>query len=281
MHDQTPQDGAAREQTLDAAVAQAVAAVRRHTSRQPSIAVVLGSGLGGLVEEFREPVTLPYSEIPNFPVSAVEGHQGALVWGRLAGREVVAMAGRVHYYEGYTMAQVTFPVRVLAGLGIRRLIITNAAGAVRENLRPGEVVLISDHINLMGDNPLRGTHDFIDLTRAYDPGLRETARKVAARLDIPLNSGVYLAMSGPCYETPAEIGAIRSLGADLVGMSTVPEAIMANRLGLEVLGLSMVTNMAAGITGQPLSHQEVMETSEQGKTRFKQLVKEILAQMES
>jgi purine-nucleoside phosphorylase len=177
------------------------------------------------------------------------------------------------------MERVTFPIRVLAALGMETLIITNAAGAVNEAYRPGQVVAIRDHINLMGDNPLRGTSDFIDLTRAYAPELLEIAGKVAEELDLELPSGVYLAMAGPCYETPAEIVAIRNLGADLVGMSTVPEVIVANTLGLGVLGLSMVTNMAAGITGQPLSHRDVMEISQEGKTRFKHLVKKIVSQI--
>jgi purine-nucleoside phosphorylase len=265
---------------LDLQAKEAAAAIGDRIPFKGDLAIILGSGLGGLVEEFRPSTNIPYGEIPHFPVSAVAGHEGALVWGKLAGREVLAMAGRVHYYEGHAMGRVTFPIRVMAVLGVKTLIITNAAGAVNQAYRPGQVVVIRDHINLMGDNPLRGTSNFIDLTRAYAPRLRETAAKAAGELDMELSMGVYLAMAGPCYETPAEILAARNLGADLVGMSTVPEVILANSLGLEVLGLSMVTNMAAGITGQPLSHEEVMETSAQGKSRFKQLVKKIALQIE-
>ena len=258
-------------------VAEAVAAIRGRTPQTPLIGMVLGSGLGGLVDDIENPVPIAYGTIPHFPTSSVAGHQGTLVLGTLAGRDVVAMVGRVHFYEGYTMAQVAFPTRVLAGLGVKTMIITNAAGGINETFQPGQVVVIRDHINFMGDNPLRGGSHFIDLTEAYSRKLRNLAKSKAAELDMELPSGVYLATSGPCYETPAEIQAMRVLGADLVGMSTVPEVIMANTLGLKVLGLSMVTNLAAGMSGQPLSHQEVIETTELGKASFKRLVRNILA----
>jgi purine-nucleoside phosphorylase len=261
---------------MNDSVDKAVREITRHVQITTQTAIILGSGLGNLVAALSEATRIPYDTIPHFPVSGVPGHQGEMVLGSLSGIPILAMSGRVHYYEGHPMQTVTFPVRVLAGLGIRHLIVTNAAGGINTAFSPGDLVLLTDHINLMGDNPLRGSATFIDMTRAYDPDLGRLARQTAERLGLPLGEGVYLAVSGPLYETPAEIRMFRGLGADLVGMSTVPEVIMANSLGVKVLGMSMVTNMAAGITGQALSHQEVMETGRRGASNFEKLVTGII-----
>ncbi|NLB34395.1 MAG: purine-nucleoside phosphorylase [Elusimicrobia bacterium] len=242
----------------------------------PEIGVILGSGLGGLADEFDEEVRVKFKDIPHFPESSVKGHKGEIVAGNLCGKKVIAMAGRIHFYEGLSMAEITFPLRVMAELGIEKLIVSNAGGGVNENYVPGDIVIIKDHINFMGDNPLKGAPDFIDLTTAYSPALRSLASAVAREQDLDLKSGVYVANSGPSYETPAEVKMARIIGGDIVGMSTVPEVILANRLGIEVLGLSMITNMAAGITGEKLSHEEVIETTVIAQEKFKSLVREII-----
>ena len=240
---------------------EAAAAIRERTAVTPRVAVVLGSGLGSFAERIEHPVSIDYTVIPHFPQPTVEGHSGRLVVGSVAGTPVAVMQGRVHAYEGYTPEEVTFPIRVLGRLGITTLVITNAAGGIRLNLQQGQLVLISDHINLTGSNPVSGANDerlglrFFDMTDAYSKRLRLMAHSAAQ-----LAEGVYLGLSGPSFETPAEIRAFRSLGADLVGMSTVHEVIVARHMGIEVLGISCVTNMAAGILDQPLNHQEVMET---------------------
>jgi purine-nucleoside phosphorylase len=202
-----------------------------------------------------------------------------LVAGKISGVYVLIFSGRVHYYEGYTMQEICFPVRVMKGLGVKIMIITNASGAVNESFSPGEIIAISDHINLMGDNPLRGTTHFQDMTEAYSPELRKLAYRVSEKLGIALKEGVYLVMNGPSYETPAEIRMARNLGADLVGMSTIPEVIMAKNLGITVLGLSVVTNMAAGISGTPLSHKEVIETTKKAAEQFRKLVRGIVERL--
>ena len=232
-----------------------------------------------MVEEFEEAVAIKFEDIPHFPVSSVPGHQGMVVAGRLADCGVVALSGRVHYYEGYSMQEVCFPTCVMTELGIETLIVSNAAGAVNESYSPGDIVVIRDHINMMGDNPLKGAPNFVDLTNAYDKSLRELAHGTAKELSMDLQEGVYLAVTGPCYETPAEIRSFRNLGADTVGMSTIPEVIMANSLGVRALGLSMVTNMAAGITGIPLSHEEVLETTTRAADTFKNLVRGIVGKL--
>ena len=257
---------------MDKRQAEAVNAVRDHVKMEAKIGVILGSGLGNLVDHFEDTVRIKYGDIPNFPVSAVMGHKGELVAGRFSGVPLLACSGRVHYYEGYTIQEICFPVQVLAGLGVEKLIITNAAGAINASYSPGDIVAIKDHINLMGDNPLRGTSNFIDMTNAYDRDLRSLAHKVADQLGMELEEGVYLVLSGPSFETPAEIRMMRNLGADMVGMSTIPEVIMANSLNVRVLGLSMMTNMAAGMTGQPLTHEEVFETTQRAAEQFKILV---------
>lgn len=254
-------------------------------SQQVQIGLILGSGLGILADEIENPVKIPYSEIPDFPVSTVEGHAGQLVFGTLNGVVVAAMQGRFHFYEGYSMDKVTFPVRVMKELGIENLIVTNAAGGVNESFSPGDLMLISDHINNMGTNPLVGPNDaelgprFPDLSEAYSKDLRKLARDTASRLEINVQEGVYVGNSGPVYETPAEVRMLRTLGGDAVGMSTVPEVIVARHSSMKVLGISCISNMAAGILDQPLSHDEVIETTEKVKATFllyvKELVKEI------
>ncbi|ADI26217.1 purine-nucleoside phosphorylase [Geobacillus sp. G4] len=251
----------------------------------PEIGLILGSGLGVLADEIEEAVRIPYEDIPGFPVSTVEGHAGRLVYGRLEGATVVAMQGRFHYYEGYSLQEVTFPVRVMKALGVRELIVTNAAGGINERFQPGDFMIISDHINLLGTNPLIGPNDpelgprFPDMTEAYSRRLRELAKETAARLGVRVHEGVYVANTGPSYETPAEIRMIRTLGGDAVGMSTVPEVIVARHGGIEVLGISCISNMAAGMSDAPLHHDEVVETAERVKTDFLRFVKAIVAEM--
>jgi purine-nucleoside phosphorylase len=238
----------------------------------PHIAIVLGSGLGAVAEAVVSPVFVPYGEIPHFPQSTVVGHSGRIVAGLLNGVPVIVMQGRVHYYEGYTPQQVTFPMRVLGQLGIETAILTNAAGGINANYRVGDLVLLADHINLLGFNPLIGPNEprfgdgartglrFFDMTEAYSVELRSLAQKAAREESLTLHEGIYLATFGPSFETPAEIRAFRAQGADLVGMSTVPETIVARHMGLRVLGISCVTNLAAGISASQLSHEEVFET---------------------
>ncbi|UQD53825.1 purine-nucleoside phosphorylase [Bacillus methanolicus] len=254
-------------------------------SKTPQIGLILGSGLGVLADEIEDPVKIPYSQIPEFPVSTVEGHAGQLVFGVLNEVVVVAMQGRFHYYEGYSFDQVTFPVRVMKELGVETLIVTNAAGGVNENFSPGDLMLISDHINNMGSNPLIGPNDsrlgvrFPDMSEAYSKKLRSLAKEIAKKLNIRVQEGVYVGNTGPTYETPAEIRMIRTLGGDAVGMSTVPEVIVARHAGLKVLGISCISNMASGILDSPLTHDEVIETTEKVKANFLRYVKEIVKEI--
>jgi purine-nucleoside phosphorylase len=256
---------------------EAAAFVRERISVRPRVAVVLGSGLGSFAERIEHPVAIAYQDIPHFPRPTVEGHSGRLIVGSVAAAPVAVMQGRVHAYEGYTPEEVTFPIRVLGRLGITTLIITNAAGGVRLNLRQGQLVLISDHINFSGRNPVSGANDerlgprFFDMTHAYSKRLRLLAHSAAE-----LEEGVYLSLSGPSFETPAEIRAFRSWGADMVGMSTVQEVIVARHMGIEVLGISCVTNMAAGILDQPINHQEVMETGARVQAQLTSLLVALL-----
>lgn len=248
----------------------------------PEMGIILGSGLGGFAEIIEDKVSIPYRDIPNFPVSTVEGHKGELVFGKVHGKPIVAMQGRFHYYEGYNMQEVTFPVRVMQVLGVTGLIVTNAAGGINSTFRPGDLVLIKDHINMMGDNPLKGANlsnlgpRFPDLSEGYDLEWRQKAMPIAREVGIHPQEGVYAAMSGPSYESPAEIRFLRTIGADLVGMSTVPEVIVANHGGMRVLGISCVTNMAAGILPQRLSHSEVMETAERIEKQFVRFVQALI-----
>lgn len=253
----------------------------------PRIAIVLGSGLGAVADAVADPAFVPYSEIPNFPQSTVEGHSGRIVAGVLNGEPVLVMQGRVHYYEGYTPAQVTFPMRVLGALGIRAVILTNAAGGIKAGCRIGQLVALSDHINMMGWNPLTGPNEsrfaciptaglrFFDMTEAYSKRLRHLACKAAAEQGLDLEEGVYLATPGPSFETPAEIRAFRTLGATLVGMSTVPETIVARHMGIEVLGISCVTNVAAGLSDAQLSHREVFEAGRKVEHQLAALLKQL------
>ncbi len=248
----------------------------------PRIGLVLGSGLGAFADSLTNATRIPYSEIPSFPQSTAIGHAGRLVIGNAGSVAVAVMQGRVHLYEGYSAQEVTFPIRVFARMGIRAVILTNAAGGINLGYSQGALVLIRDHINLQGTNPLVGPNDdrfgvrFPDMTQAYSRAYREIAREEAAKLGIMLHEGVYAALLGPSYETPAEIEHLRRIGTDLVGMSTVAEVIAARHMGLNVLAISCVTNMAAGILDQPLSHAEVMETGERVKTTFEALLRAVL-----
>ncbi len=267
---------------LKSNVERAAEYIRNLYSQQPTVGLILGSGLGVLADEIMNPVAIPYSDIPEFPVSTVEGHAGELVLGELSGQPVIAMKGRFHYYEGYTFDQVTFPVRVMKELGVNKLIVTNAAGGVNESFTPGDLMIIEDHINNMGSNPLIGANNsewgprFPDLSEAYSRPLQTLALETAKEIGLKVQKGVYVGNTGPSYETPAEIRMIRLLGGDAVGMSTVPEVIIANHAKMSVLGISCISNMAAGILDQPLDHSEVMETTEKVKVQFLQFVKEIV-----
>ncbi len=249
-------------------VSESAAYLRAALPILPQIGIILGTGLGGLVDRMEDTTVIPYTDIPNFPRSTVEGHAGNLVCGLLGGRPVLAMQGRFHYYEGFPMREVTYPIYVMKLLGIRTLIVTNAAGGINQDFRPGDLMLLTDHINLLGTNPLIGPNDerfgprFPDLSEAYSRRLLEQARTAAQALGISWREGVYLATTGPSYETAAEIRAFASLGADAVGMSTVPEVIVANYLGMEVLGISCITNLATGIATVKHSHAEVMHTAD-------------------
>ena len=253
--------------------------------RAPEIAITLGSGLGDLADHLVDAVQIPYGEIPHFPVSTVAGHKGQFVVGKLEGREVLCMQGRFHYYEGYDLKQVTLPVRVMKLLGISTLIVTNAAGGINTGFRPGNLMLIEDHLNLTGENPLIGENlevfgdRFFDMTVAYDAEYRALAEQLAAELNIPLQKGVYAWLTGPNYETPAEIRYLRAIGADAVGMSTVPEVLVARHSGLRVCGISCITNLAAGMGDGLLSHEEVKETADRVKVDFIRLVTALTGRM--
>jgi len=262
--------------------------IRSRYAGKPVLGIILGSGLGGFAAQVEGATTLAYEEIPGWPVSTVEGHSGKLVLGTIGGVSVAVMQGRVHAYEGYSMAEVTFPTRVLGLLGCTGLIVTNAAGGINVSYGEGGLVAISDHINLTGTNAAMGANEarfglregtglrFFDMSAAYSARLRAIAKEEAARQGIALPEGVYLAVLGPSFETPAEIRAFRTLGADLVGMSTVHEVIVARHMGMEVLGISLVTNMAAGVLDRELNHQEVMETGRRVEAQFSSLVKALV-----
>jgi purine-nucleoside phosphorylase len=270
--------------------AQAEAAARyvlKKTKLRPKIALVLGSGLGAFADEFAAATRIPYAKIPKFPRSTAIGHAGQLVLGIVEGIEVVGMQGRVHLYEGYSVQDVAFPVRVFARMGVKAVILTNAAGGIKKEFTQGRLVVISDHINLQGANPLMGANEeklgprFPDMSTAYDKRFRELALAEGRRLGIALDEGVYAALAGPSYETPAEIRYLRAIGADLVGMSTVPEVIAARHAGLRVLGISCLTNAAAGILDQPLDHKEVLETAERMKGQFIALLRGVIPDIAS
>lgn len=262
-------------------VSKAAEYVSAEIAARPSVGIILGSGLGGIAGEIQDRTELQYGDIPYFPKSTVPGHKGLLVTGRLEGKNVICMQGRVHFYEGYSMKQVAFPVYVMKMLGIRSLIVTNAAGGVNKSFAPGNLMLIRDHINLMGGNPLTGENDdrlgprFPDMTKVYSEKLIKCALSAASDRGIAVKQGVYAAMSGPSFETPAEIRFLRTIGADAVGMSTVPEVIAAGHCGISVLGISCITNYAAGVTGKPLSHDEVIKITSDVSKIFKTLIKAI------
>ena len=264
-------------------IEKAVAFVRSKSNIEPKAGVILGSGLGNVVDAVDVDVAIPYGEIPGARASTVMGHQGKMILGRTGSLPVVIMQGRVHFYEGYEMDEVMFLSRVIGRLGIKQLIVTNAAGGINTSYKPGDLMLISDHINLMGVNPLRGPNiddlglRFPDMSEAYPESLRNLAKEVGKGLGQSLKEGVYLALSGPTYETPAEIRAFRTLGADAVGMSTVPEVIAMSHMNIPVLGISCITNMAAGILKQKLHHQEVMDTTARVQKEFTALVWGVLA----
>ncbi len=251
---------------------------------KPEIGIVLGSGLGDLADEFCE-ITIPYSKIPGFPTSTVQGHKGQLVFATINGKKVMMMQGRFHYYEGHPMDVVTFPIKVMKKIGIKTVILTNAAGGVNVYFKPSDLMLITDHINFMGDNPLIGPNDdtlgtrFPDMSEVYTKDLQELAKACAKKLGIALQEGVYMALTGPTYETPAEVKMVRLLGADAVGMSTVPEAIVASYCKMNVLGLSCICNSAAGISTVGLSHEEVLQAANAAKSKFKNLVLEVIKEI--
>ena len=256
----------------------AAAYIRAHVSIRPAIGLVLGSGLGGYADTLEDAVRISYSEIPNFPIPTIPGHSGALVFGTKGGQEVVVLQGRIHYYEGLSQREITLPIRVLAALGVKTVVLTNACGGVNLDFKPGDLMLISDHINYSGANPLIGPNmdefgpRFPDMSDLYTASLRAQIKEKAQEAGIFLREGVYAMYSGPNYETPAEIRMFRMMGADTVGMSTVPEAIVAGHCGMQVVGVSCVTNMAAGVLPVKLSHAEVTETANRVKEVFQTLI---------
>lgn len=266
--------------------ARAAQFIRSRANAEASVGIVLGSGLGAFAEDLEQPVAIPYDEIPGFAHATVEGHAGRLVLGAAEGVTVAAMQGRFHFYEGYGLEDVTFPIRVLKLLGVRTLILTNAAGSLNTELSPGSLMVISDHINLMGVNPLIGPNDerfgprFPDLTSTYEPALQTIVMEEAKAVDVEIRRGVYAALSGPSYETPAEIHMVRTLGADAVGMSTVPEAIVARHMDIQVIGISCITNLAAGVSDRPVDHSQVIATGERVRVQFTELIRRVIARLE-
>ena len=266
-------------------VQSAAGLIRSRSATVPATAVVLGSGLGGFASSLERAASIPYGDIPNWPVSNVVGHEGRLVIGEVSGRSIAALSGRAHFYEGHDLRTVTFAIRVLGALGVKTLILTNAAGGINSGFAPGDLMVIDDHINLLGSSPLVGPNDerfglrFPDLTNVYSPRLRRLADDTAAAQGLTLRHGVYAACHGPSYETPAEVRYLRTIGADAVGMSTVPEAIVARHMGIEVLGISCITNFAAGVLPQPLNHDEVIETAKRVRGTFIALLTGVIAQI--
>ena len=267
---------------LSTRIRNAVEYIRTRTAAEPSMGLILGSGLGDFADTLEDRLVIPFTDIPDFPAATVPGHVGAFVFGTKHGKSVVCLQGRLHYYEGHPMSLLSMPVRIMAKLGVKTLLLTNAAGGVNPSYRPGDLMLITDHINYSGMNPLIGVHEeefgprFPDVTDLYSSGLRLKLKLAAVEAGINLRQGVYMMFSGPNYETPAEIRMARILGADAVGMSTVPEALVAAQCGLRVLGVSCITNLAAGVSPNKLSHQEVMETTAMAHDRFHSLVDLIL-----
>lgn len=271
--------------TWAARAREAAAAVRRRAPRSPGVGIILGSGLGALADVVRADASIPFADIPHFPAATVEGHAGRLLVGTLEGRAVAVMSGRVHFYEGHPMAQIVFPVRVLHALGVRTLIVSNAAGGLNRDFVTGDLMLITDHINFMGTNPLIGPNEdelgprFPDMSAAYDPALIALAEDAAARLGIRLRRGVYLGVSGPSYETPAELRMMVRWGGDAVGMSTVHEVIVARHCGMRVLGLSAITDVATGEAAEPVTHEAVIEAAKRLEPTFVRLVSLIVSRL--
>ena len=267
---------------LSTRIRNAVDFLRSRTDAEPTVGLILGSGLGDFADTLEDRLVIPFTDIPDFPAATVPGHTGAFVFGKKHGKSVVCLQGRLHYYEGHPMNVLTMPVRIMAKLGVKNLVLTNAAGGVNKDYRPGDLMLITDHINYSGSNPLIGEYEpefgarFPDVTDLYSSALRLKLKLAAVEAGIPLRQGVYMMFSGPSYETPAEIRMARILGADAVGMSTVPEALVAAQCGIKVLGVSCITNLAAGVSPNKLSHQEVMETAALVHDKFHNLVDLIL-----
>lgn len=259
--------------------------IKSKLSFEPEIGIILGSGLGDMADKVEDRVVIKYSDVPNLPLSTVHGHAGQFVYGTLEGKKVIMMQGRFHYYEGHPMSVLALPIHIMKYIGVKSLIVTNACGGVNTNFVPGDLMMITDHINFAGTNPLIGKNEeeigprFPDMSTAYDREYLKLAKEVGASLDIELKEGVYMMFTGPTYETPAEVRMARILGADAVGMSTVPEVIAANHCGLRILGISCITNMAAGILDQPLNHEEVIETSAKVKSKFASLVRGIVRKL--
>ena len=266
-------------------IKEAVETIQARTSIKPEIGLILGSGLGAVADQVTESFSLPYGNIPHFYQTTIEGHPGQIILGKIQGVPVAILQGRFHYYEGHLMEDVVFPTRTICALGIHTLLLTNAAGGINTRFRAGDLMLIEDHLNLMGDNPLKGPHldqlgpRFPDLSEAYSRDCLKIFLKTSQELKIPVHSGVYAGLVGPTYETPAEVRMLRTLGADAVGMSTVPESIAANHLGVRVAGISCITNLAAGLSPHKLSHQEVMEMSKVGADKLKQLIAAVIPQL--
>ncbi len=275
----------AADTTLYDRAEKAARVIRARANLKPSVAVVLGSGLGAFADELTDATSIAYQDIPGFARATVEGHAGALLIGKASGVVLAAMQGRFHFYEGYSLEQVTFPIRVLKLLGVNTLVLTNAAGALNVEFVPGSLMVISDHINLLGANPLTGPNDdrfgprFPDLTSVYAPELQSMVIDEARGMDLQMRRGVYAALSGPSYETPAEIHMVRTLGADAVGMSTVPEAIVARHMNMSVVGISCITNLAAGVSSRPIDHSQVMAIGERVREQFTELLRRVIKRL--
>ncbi|MBV9209914.1 MAG: purine-nucleoside phosphorylase [Acidobacteria bacterium] len=274
------------QETLYERVEHTARTIRARYTEEVRVAVVLGSGLGAFADDLSESHALPYEELPGFARSTVEGHAGRLVLGKIENVAVAAMQGRFHFYEGYAIDEVVFPIRALGLLGVKSLVLTNAAGGINVGFDQGALMVINDHLNLMGVSPLRGIHDnrfgerFPDMSEVYSRDYQEIAVEEARNMNLELRRGIYAALSGPSYETPAEVRLLRTLGADAVGMSTVPEAIVARQMGIKVLGLSCITNMAAGVIGEPINHEEVMETGARVHETFKELLRRVIPRLQ-
>jgi purine-nucleoside phosphorylase len=259
--------------------------IRARAKSEPRVGIVLGSGLGAFANDFEEAVTIPYQDIPGFGRSTAVGHAGQLVIGKIQEVPMLAMQGRLHHYEGYSLEEVTFPIRTFKLLGLKTIILTNASGGINVEFSPGTLMVITDHLNLMGDNPLIGPNDerfgprFPDMSAVYSPELQQIVMEEAREIGLDVRRGVYAALAGPSYETPAEIHLFRNFGADAVGMSTVPEAIVARHMNMEVLGISCITNLAAGVTDEPISHEDVIETGNRVAATFTQLLKRVVVRL--